>query len=41
MNSITGETEVKTVSSQTIKRFFVIGDEPKLHVLLGSILQMK
>lgn len=32
MNSITGETEVKTVSSPTIKRFFVIGDEPKLHV---------
>lgn len=32
MNSITGETEVKTVSSPTIKRFFVIGDEPKPHV---------
>ena len=29
MNPTTGETEVKTVSSPTIKRFFVIGDEPK------------
>ena len=32
MNPTTGETEVKTVSSQTIKRFFVIGDEPKPYV---------
>lgn len=32
MNPSTGETEVKTVSSPTIKRFFVIGDEPKPHV---------
>lgn len=32
MNSITGETEVKTVSSPTLKRFFVIGDEPKPYV---------
>lgn len=29
MNPTTGETEVKTVSIPTIKRFFVIGDEPK------------
>lgn len=29
MNPTTGETEVKTVSSPTLKRFFVIGDEPK------------
>ena len=29
MNPTTGETEVKTVSNSTIKRFFVIGDEPK------------
>ena len=29
MNPTTGETEVKTVSSPTFKRFFVIGDEPK------------
>ena len=29
MNPTTGETEVKTVSSPTIKRFWVIGDEPK------------
>ena len=29
INPTTGETEVKTVSSPTIKRFFVIGDEPK------------
>ena len=28
----TGETEVKTVSSPTLKRFFVIGDEPKPYV---------
>ena len=32
MNPTTGETEVKTVSSPTIKRFFVIGDEPKPYV---------
>ena len=32
MNPTTGETEVKTVSSQTLKRFFVIGDEPKPYV---------
>ena len=32
MNLTTGETEVKTVSSPTIKRFFVIGDEPKHYV---------
>lgn len=29
MNPTTGGTDVKTVSSPTIKRFFVIGDEPK------------
>ena len=29
INPTTGETEVKTVSSPTLKRFFVIGDEPK------------
>ena len=32
MNPTTGETEVKTVSSPTLKRFFVIGDEPKPYV---------
>lgn len=32
MNPTTGETEVKTVSGSTIKRFFVIGDAPKLYV---------
>ena len=32
MNPTTGETEVKTVSSPTIKRFFVIGDAPKHYV---------
>ena len=32
INPTTGETEVKTVSSPTIKRFFVIGDEPKPYV---------
>lgn len=32
MNPSTGETEVKTVSSPTIKRFFVIGDEPKPYI---------
>lgn len=32
MNPTTGETEVKTVSVPTIKRFFVIGDEPKPYV---------
>lgn len=32
MNPTTGETEVKTVSIPTIKRFFVIGDEPKPYV---------
>ena len=32
MNPTTGETKVKTVSSPTIKRFFVIGDEPKPYV---------
>ena len=32
MNPTTGETEVKTVSDPTIKRFFVIGDEPKPYV---------
>lgn len=32
MNPTTGETEVKTVSNSTIKRFFVIGDEPKPYV---------
>ena len=29
MNPTTGETEVKTVSSPTLKRFWIIGDEPK------------
>lgn len=29
MNSETGETETKVVKSPSIKRFFVIGDEPK------------
>ena len=29
MNPTTGENEVKTVSSPTIKRFFVIGDAPE------------
>ena len=32
INPTTGETEVKTVSRPTIKRFFVIGDEPKPYV---------
>ena len=32
INPTTGETEVKTVSNSTIKRFFVIGDEPKPYV---------
>lgn len=32
MNPTTGETEVKTVSSPTIKRFFVIGDAPVPYV---------
>lgn len=32
MNPTTGEIEVKTVSSPTIKRFFAIGDEPKPYV---------
>lgn len=32
MNPTTGETEVKTVSNSTIKRFFVIGDEPKPYI---------
>lgn len=32
MNPTTGETEVKTVSSQTIKRFWIIGDEPKPYI---------
>ena len=32
INPTTGEAEVKTVSSPTIKRFFVIGDEPKPYV---------
>ena len=32
INPTTGETEVKTVSSPTLKRFFVIGDEPKPYV---------
>lgn len=29
MNSETGETETKVIKSPSIKRFFVIGDEPK------------
>ena len=32
MNPTTGETEVKTVSVPTIKRFFVIGDAPVPYV---------
>ena len=32
MNPTTDETEVNTVSSPTLKRFFVIGDEPKPYV---------
>lgn len=32
MNPETNETEVKLVKTQTIKRFFVIGDEPKSYV---------
>ena len=41
MNPATGETEVKTVSSPTIKRFFVIGDEPKPYVPTEDELKAK
>ena len=41
MNPTTGETEVKTVSSPTIKRFFVIGDEPKPYVPTDDELKVQ
>ena len=41
MNPTTGETEVKTVSSPTIKRFFVIGDEPKPYAQTDDELKVQ
>ena len=41
MNPTTGETEVKTVSSPTIKRFFAIGDEPKPYVPTDDELKVQ